>query len=187
MKKTSTDSWLDMMTKDDKPFLLEEEIKNTIKEIGNMINDACQNANKKQILIDRPIDVNKASLKENGSQKAEISVEYDVPNKIKASDLFYTQELSAKEYVETLLTTIFSLIRDLNEEGETSFEFNFAEEWKELFSEPMGDLNKTEKIVDKVTEYLDNFGYKVFLLERLSRAENGKPAVFESYSYIISW
>lgn len=166
----NSDKWLNEMTKTDKNIdtLLDTFIDiaaDVIDELNNKNKDALNDGRK--LLIDSPIKVecncgDNCQCGENCTCKDDSSLtKLDVKNAVNASDLKIKSSVSNEKRAELLLENIFSLIVDVNDEGENSVTVDLIDEWNEQFPNDNLSELELESIIDILYSYLTSKGFEV--------------------------
>lgn len=166
----NSDKWLNEMTKTDKNIdtLLDTFIDiaaDVIDELNNKNKDALNDGRK--LLIDSPIKVecncgDNCQCGENCTCKDDsLSTKLDVKNAVNASDLKIKSSVSNEKRAELLLENIFSLIVDVNDEGENSVTIDLIDEWNEQFPNDNLSELELENIIDILYSYLTSKGFEV--------------------------
>lgn len=168
--KHNSNKWLNEMTKTDQNIdtLLDTFIDiaaDVIDELNNKNKDALNDGRK--LLIDSPIKVecncgDNCQCGENCTCKDDsLSTKLDVKNAVNASDLKIKSSVSNEKRAELLLENIFSLIVDVNDEGENSVTIDLIDEWNEQFPNDNLSELELESIIDILYSYLTSKGFEV--------------------------
>lgn len=142
--------------------ILEEVLNSSIEELSKTLDKNTKT--KKQMLFDTPIKSRKENLDE---REKEMEEKYVVKNAFSATEL--KDEETDFSVIETILSVIFGLIKDVNEDGQKYMDYNILED----FYDELKNTNTSDiaYIQDEVADYLTT---KDFDVETYFEDDNGE-------------